>query len=150
MSLINSQKKNLEILKTSLTEYIDISFRAFSDYASPVEVSRILGRVGTKQFEKGETRKILKSGKILKYQQFGWLYEEIHPISEKHLSAHLVEIVSKLGMTEEASKNLRNAGFDLDVYVGIFNAPTTWGFSLDIDHLELFSRLAVRVGFSFY
>ena len=132
------------------SEYIDISVRAFSAVASSSVVSKLLKLDATSQFEKGEIRQVLKSGQVLRHQRSGWLYRKNFPISETYLSYQIVFILQSLGLTEEIAEALRKDGFDLDVYVGVFNAPECWGFELNTEHLSLFSRLVGRVSFSFY
>lgn len=130
--------------------YVDISVRAFSKDSDPNVVTDLLRITPTCIQRAGEVRKILRTGRKLYHMVNGWLVVRLFPIENACFSDLLNDVLDELNIDEAKSELLRESGFDLDVYVGVFYAPTTWGFELSPDLMVKLGGMGMRFSMSVY
>jgi hypothetical protein len=128
---------------------IDISFRAFSANSCFEDVRTSVRCLPTKVFHSGEERSRLKSGKILHYKESGFFIVRIESI-EEDISLLIENMLDDIGLNIQTVANLRSFGFRLDFFVGIFNAPTGWGFNLEEKIIRKLSDINIPISFSIY
>ncbi len=58
----------------------------------------------------------------------------------------LATVLDDLNIDVLKSARLREAGFELDIYVGIFYAPSSWGFTIDPEIMIKLGKMST--GFS--
>ncbi|HEX6903867.1 MAG TPA: DUF4279 domain-containing protein [Thermoanaerobaculia bacterium] len=127
-----------------------LSFRVMGTDLDPDLVSQILGMEPSQSHKKGDPN-IGKSGR--RYSDFseGLWALSLQSKEANNLEERLSTIVELLRDREKELKSLRELGYRMDIFVGVFGESTgNLGFSIDSNLLSALGKLGLTLDFDIY